>query len=80
MFEQQIEKTKALVAEQTIRSNESIKLQQILDSSMIQPLKTFFVSDVDEWLDEEFHRLMDPPHFDYSEEQLHTLITELNQK
>ncbi len=78
MFEQQIDKTITLLTERTIESKNSIKLQQILDSNIPESFKTFFQSDVDEWLRTEYERIFHSTHFDYTDETLHTLIRELN--
>lgn len=78
MFEQQIEKTIALVTERTIGTEDTIKLNRILESNIIAPFKTFFSSDVDEWMSGELQRLLDSPHFDYSVAELHATLEELN--
>lgn len=78
MFEQQIEKTITLLADRTIGSSNSIKLRRILDSNIPESFKTFFQSDVDEWLRTEHERIFHSTHFDYTDETLHTLIRELN--
>ena len=78
MFEKQIEKVMAFISERTISSNESIKLQNILASEIIEPIKTFFSADVDEWIEEELNRLHNSPHFDYSEKTLYDLLSQVN--
>lgn len=78
MFEKQIEKVMAFISERTINSNESIKLQNILASEIIEPIKTFFSADVDDWIEEELNRLHNSPHFDYSEKTLYDLLSQVN--
>ncbi len=78
MFEQQIEKTIALVTERTIGTDNSIKLNRILESDIIAPLKTFFSADVDEWMGGELQRLLESPHFDYTVPDLRATLEELN--
>lgn len=80
MFEQQIERTINLITEKTIAGNDSIKIREVLSSDIGEPVKTFFSADVDEWITEELNRLHAAPHFDYSEELLHSLLVEVNQK
>jgi hypothetical protein len=67
MFEQNIEKVTQHLINTTIGTRATISLGQISSSSIPTAVKHFFDVDSDKWVEEEKQRLLQAPHFDYSD-------------
>ncbi len=77
MFEQHIAETRQFIQTRTIGNEPRIVFQAMLDSDVPQSLKQFFRMDILTWIQEERARLLNSPHFDYSDAGILSLFDEI---